>query len=77
MLTLNEVCERLRMSRKTVIKLIAAGDLEATRHSGRGIGAGEYRITEEALGAYLESRKVVPAGVASLCRRAPPGRSGT
>lgn len=65
MLTLNEVCERLRMSRKTVIKLIVSGDLEATRHPGRGIGAGEYRITEEALAAYLESRKVVPVAAAS------------
>ena len=66
MLTLNEVCDRLRMSRKTVIKLILSGDLEASRHGNAGNGGnGAYRVTEEALDAYVESCKVVPAGVAS------------
>lgn len=66
MLTLNEVCERLHMSRKTAIKLIASGELEASRHGTAGIGGnGAYRVTEEALDAYIKSRKVVPAGVAS------------
>ena len=65
MLTLNEVCERLRMSRKTVIKLIKSGDLEASRHPGRGIGDGEYRVTEEALDAYIKSRRIVPVAAAS------------
>lgn len=65
MLTLNEACERLRMSRKTVVKLIVSGELEATRHPGRGIGNGEYRITEAALDAYLKSRRIVPAAAAS------------
>ena len=66
MLTLNEVCERLRMSRKTAIKLIVSGELEACRVGSKGIGgAGEYRITEEALADYIERRKVVPVAAAS------------
>jgi excisionase family DNA binding protein len=66
LLTLNEVCERLRMSRKSVIKLINSGELEASRvgTAGRDSG-GVYRITEEALAAYLESCKVEPAEAAS------------
>ena len=66
MLTLNEVCERLHMSRKTVIKLIDSGELEASRHGTAGIGGnGAYRVTEEAFAAYVESCKVVPAGTGS------------
>lgn len=63
MLTFSEVCERLRMSPKTVRKLIASGEIEASRVGvGRGRGGrGEYRITEQALTDYLERSKVVPA----------------
>jgi excisionase family DNA binding protein len=66
LLTLNEVCERLLLSRKTVIKLIDSGELEASRVGTAGIGGrGAYRITEEALARYLESRKVESAAAAS------------
>lgn len=66
MLTFSEVCERLRMSPKTLRKLIASGEIEASRvgEHGRG-GGGQYRITEEAVAAYLERNKVVPSRAAS------------
>jgi len=66
MLTFAEVCERLRMSPKTLRKLITSGEIEASRVGSHGIGGnGQYRITEEALAAYIERRKVVPVKAAS------------
>lgn len=63
MLTFAEVCERLRMSPKTLRKLITSGQLEAIR-TGDG-ATSPYRITEEALADYIERRKVVPVAAAS------------
>lgn len=66
MLTFSEVCDRLRMSPKSVRKLILSGELEASRVGSNGIGGnGAYRISEEALADYLERNKVVPATAAS------------
>ena len=66
MLTFAEVCERLRMSPKTLRKLITSGEIEAIRVGAHGIGGnGAYRITEEALADYIERCKVVPAQAAS------------
>lgn len=66
MLTFSEVCDRLRMSPKTLRKLITSGELEASRVGSHGIGGnGQYRITEEAIADYLERNKVVPTSAAS------------
>ncbi len=66
MLTFSEVCERLRMSPKTLRKLIASGEIEASRvgEHGRG-GNGQYRITEEAIDSYLKRNRVVPVKAVS------------
>ncbi len=49
-LTLPEVAEHLKVSRRTVYRWIKAGDLSAYKF------ANEYRITESALIEFLESR---------------------
>jgi len=63
LLTFAEVCERLRMSPKTLRKLITSGELVAIR-TGNG-ATSPYRITEEALADYIRRRQVVPAKAAS------------
>jgi len=50
-LTLPEVAERLKMSRRTVYRWIKDGDLNAYKF------ANEYRITESDLKAFLEGRR--------------------
>ena len=64
MLTFAEVCERLRMSPKTVRKLIVAGDLEAVKVGG-GRWGGSYRVSEQAVADYLKRQKVRPAALAA------------
>jgi len=61
MLTFSEVCDRLRMSPKTLRKLIASGEIEAFRVGGNNA----YRISEEALRAYIRRSKVEPVKAAS------------
>jgi excisionase family DNA binding protein len=56
MLTFTEVCDRLRLSPKTVRKIILAGELKATRH-GAGANA-QYRISEADLADYLRRQAV-------------------
>lgn len=66
MLTFREVCDRLRMSPKSVRKLIVSGEIAASRVGSHGLGGnGQYRVTEEALADYLERNKVVPVRAAS------------
>jgi excisionase family DNA binding protein len=50
-LTLPEVAEKLKVSRRTVYRWIKAGDLDAYQF-GR-----EYRITESDLKEFLEARR--------------------
>ena len=50
-LTLPEVAEQLKVSRRTVYRWINAGDLGAYKF------ANEYRITESDLKDFLESRR--------------------
>ena len=50
-LTLPEVAERLKVSRRTIYRWIKSGDLNAYQF-GR-----EYRITESALKDYLEAHR--------------------
>ena len=50
-LTLPEVAERLKVSRRTVYRWIKDGDLNAYKF------ANEYRITESDLKAFLERRR--------------------
>jgi excisionase family DNA binding protein len=66
MLTFTEACTELRMSPKTLRKLITSGELEASRVGthGRG-GLGQYRIPESAVTDYLARRKVEPVRAAS------------
>ncbi len=51
-LTLREVAERLKVSRRTVYRWIKDGDLNAYKF------ANEYRITESDLKDFLEARRV-------------------
>ena len=64
MLTFREVCGELRMSPKTVRKLIVSGELEA-RKIGGGRWGGAYRVDESALADYLKRKTVQPAQRAS------------
>lgn len=65
MLTFKEACARLRMSPKTLRKLILSGEIEASRVGAHGRGGnGQYRIPEESIDAYLERSKVVPVAPA-------------
>jgi excisionase family DNA binding protein len=63
MLTFAEVCVRLRVSPKTLRKIIQSGDLKATRVGRNGAGGnGAYRIEEDDLADYLRRQAVeVPA----------------
>lgn len=61
MLTFAEVCDELRMSPKTVRKLILSGDLKATKGRGR---SSPYRFTDNAVADYLKRREVQPEAAA-------------
>jgi excisionase family DNA binding protein len=50
-LTLPEVAEQLKVSRRTVYRWVKAGDLSAYKF------ANEYRITESDLKAFLEAHR--------------------
>lgn len=52
MLTIQEVADKLRVSRETIRKVIIKGDLKALK-----IGT-EYRIQESDFQEYLESIKI-------------------
>lgn len=54
----SQACARLGVSRDTLHKLIKSGALRA--HKGPGITS-PYKIAEEDLDAYIESRTVKPA----------------
>ena len=53
-LTLREVAEKLKVSRRTVYRWIKDGDLNAYKF------ANEYRITERDLKDFLERRRTRP-----------------
>jgi excisionase family DNA binding protein len=55
-LTLPEVAERLKVSRRTIYRWIKSGDLDAYQF-GR-----EYRITESALKDFLEAHRARAKG---------------
>jgi excisionase family DNA binding protein len=55
-LTLPEVAERLKVSRRTVYRWIKSGDLDAYQLSR------EYRITERDLKAFLEAHRARAKG---------------
>ena len=55
-LTLPEVAERLKVSRRTIYRWIKSGDLDAYQF-GR-----EYRITESALKDCLEAHRIRARG---------------
>jgi excisionase family DNA binding protein len=58
MLTFQEVCDRLRLSPKTLRKIIQSGDLHASRVGGNSA----YRIAETDLSTYLARNALqVPA----------------
>ena len=56
LLTIQEVAETMRISEKTVRRLIKRGDLIAYKVGDRG----QLRIKEQDLGEYLESQRVSP-----------------
>lgn len=55
MLTSAEVCERLRISDRTLRSMVARGDIKAIR---TGPGNSPFRFTEEALADYIERQTV-------------------
>jgi excisionase family DNA binding protein len=55
-LTLPEVAEQLKVSRRTVYRWIKAGELSAYKF------ANEYRITESALKDFLEAHRFRAGG---------------
>lgn len=59
-MTVREAAEKLGNSRETVRRLILCGDLPAVR-TGAGKVRPQYRITEEDLAAFVESRRTRPA----------------
>jgi excisionase family DNA binding protein len=59
MLTFAETCAELRISPKTLRKLIQSGDLAAVKIGG-GRWSGAYRISEEALAEFLRQQTVKP-----------------
>jgi excisionase family DNA binding protein len=61
MLTSAEVRKRLGIGRDKLRELIQTGELEAIK-TGDAVNA-PYRVSEEALAAYIESRKVRPEAV--------------
>jgi excisionase family DNA binding protein len=61
LLTVAEVASELRISVRTVLGYIAAGELRAVGGIGRGRG---YRVRREWLDAFVRSREVAPAMVA-------------
>lgn len=63
MLTATQVRQRLGVGRAKVSELIQTGELEAVKIGDAPNSP--YRISEEALAAYIERRKVVPAAAAS------------
>lgn len=56
MLTAAEAAERLRISDRTLKKLIKSGALKAMK-AGDAVNSG-YRITEEALDDYIEQKTI-------------------
>lgn len=56
MLTFAEVCERLRITPKTLRKIIHSGALKAMK-AGTGQSSG-WRITEDDLADYIERQTV-------------------
>ena len=63
MLTSAEARERLGVSRFTLEALIRTGEIEAIK-TGSAPNS-HFRISEEAVAAYIERHKVIPAGAAS------------
>jgi excisionase family DNA binding protein len=63
LLTSAEARERIGVSREQLRRLILAGEIEAIK-TGDAPNS-HFRISEEAIAAYIESHKVVPAGVPS------------
>lgn len=54
MLTVRQVAERLNISRNTVIRMIARGELPGARKlGGPGTGRKEWRIPTEDIDRYL------------------------
>lgn len=56
LLTVQEVAETMRISEKTVRRLIKRGDLTAYKVGDRG----QLRVKERDLEVYLESQRVSP-----------------
>ncbi|MDO7786379.1 helix-turn-helix domain-containing protein [Desulforamulus aquiferis] len=55
--TVSEVAKKLKRRKSKVYELIYSGELEATKHSERGL-----RVSDQALQKYLESKKVIIQG---------------
>lgn len=63
MLTAAEARKRIGVSREQLRRLILAGEIPA--HKTGGARNSHYRISEEAVDAYLERHSAVPVAVAS------------
>lgn len=68
LLTVPEVALAIRVSEKTVRRLIKRGDLQAYRLGERG----QIRVDERELERYVESKRVCPNGVPTLQQKMEP-----
>jgi excisionase family DNA binding protein len=64
MLTSAEVCDHLRITEKTLRRMINDGEIRASK-IGRGRWGGRYRINEEDLADYIKQQEIVPGAAAS------------
>lgn len=71
LLTVQEVAERLSISRAAAYQLVDSGKLA---HHRIGVGRGVIRVSEEDLSLYLESCRRAPAEKAPQLPVVPPVR---
>jgi len=62
-LTVQQVAERVQLSSKTVMRAIRAGDLEASQLTQ---GRGGWRVRDDAIASWLETRSNRASASASL-----------
>ena len=54
--TVNDVAQMLKVNRRTVLDLIAAGEIRAINIGGSRCHGARWRVTQQDLGKFLEAR---------------------